>query len=154
TWQYPAFPRPSGVTLAQVHADTYQQELGPPVFDGLRGAGTMVGTVVVGQRVTHHEYVFFTADGGTHWSLADPPVRNTLWVVVADATHWWSGNRISTVFTTDAGAHWTTIPSNLALSFDRGLPSNIQFASPLYGWALSTSSSGSHELLQTSDGGR
>jgi hypothetical protein len=149
TWQYPAFPLPAGVTLAQVHADTYEQQLGPPTFNGSRGAGTMVGTVVVGQQATHHDYIYFTTDSGAHWFLTKAPLRKPTWTVVVDATNWWSGNDDNITFTSDAGAHWTTVHPNLKLAIR-----TLQFTSPADGWALSANPSGSNDLVQTRDGGR
>jgi len=154
TWQPATLPLPPEATTARIQADTYEQETGPPVFDADHGAGTMIGTVVVGQQATSRAYFYFTTDAGSHWLLCVPPVRAT-WAVAIDATHWWAGNGAIVVATSDGGAHWTTLHSNINARTLGGVASSgaLQFASDADGW-LFTTASGAGRLLQTHDGGR
>ena len=116
----------------------------------------MAGTVVADGRHKVHRYVYFTADGGTHWSVADTPLRDPKWIVVADATHWWAGNSSEIVMTSDAGAEWAAIHPNVEPNLDftyRNVPA-LQFTSPSDGWALNDGNpTGSNTILQTTDGG-
>lgn len=148
TWHYPSLPLPRGVTLKQVHADTYQQETAPPVFDQAHAAGTLIGTTVVGQKATARHYFYVTTGGGTIWTIAYPPLPDATWALAVDGTHWWAGDRARIVTTTDAGAHWTAINTNGILAINA-----LQYTSPSDAWALISKRTGSNELMQTTDNG-
>ncbi len=157
TWKSQALPTPPGVTPTAANPSLYwEATLLPPAFDGTKGAGIAVSTIVTNSTTaTHHDYVYFTRDRGAHWSLADPPLRDATWARVVDANSWWAGNATTLVHTSDAGAHWSTMANtglDLGISPELG---DLQFPSPASGWALvGDQSTGELRLLDTDDGGR
>jgi photosystem II stability/assembly factor-like uncharacterized protein len=155
TWKAQDLPRPPGITQADVDAGAWVAELVPPVFDGANGAGTTVRNLATSSSTaTHHAFVYFTRDRGAHWSIADPPLPNATWARAVDANNWWAGNATTLVHTSDAGAHWDSMP-NTGLDLQIDGTGDLQFATPTNGWALTNNSStGDVRLLGTDDGGR
>ncbi len=155
TWQGQDLPLPPGITRAEVNAGlNWEAELLPPTFDGANGAGVVVSTVVTNSdTATHHDYVYFTHDAGVRWVLTDPPLRGATWARVIDAKDWWAGDAGTLAHTSDAGAHWTTMPNTgLDLEIAPGTD-DLQFATPTNGWALVGNGLGGLRVIDTADGG-
>ncbi len=155
TWTAENLPRPPGITQADVDAGGWTTELLPPVFDGANGAGIVVSNLATSSSTaTHHDYVYLTRDRGAHWSLADPPLRDATWARTVNASDWWAGNASTLAHTSDAGAHWKTMPNDgLDLEITT-LDHDLQFATAATGWVLVTNAQAEPRLLGTEDGGR
>lgn len=79
-----------------------------------------------------------SSDGGTTWKsqLLPRPLDN--WIVdLIDPSHWRLTNGTEVMATDDAGAHWrTSTPAVPLISSPYGEPDNLDFLTPLEGWAV------------------
>ena len=153
TWQAQRFPWPKGMEEGLA-------EYGLPKFFGV---GKNEGVVSV--HFEHHDpeqnaLVFYgTHDGGKHWQKTGAPAVDLTKGLgpseaFAAADHGWMLIDNELLATTDRGASWSKLETNLPLDKQEA-EWEIQFTSLTQGWILvddAAHDSGS-ELLQTADGG-
>jgi photosystem II stability/assembly factor-like uncharacterized protein len=116
---------------------------------------------------------FTTSDGGATWTARRLPFRSTgpalppsqyqpVPFSAPSSTTWFALTPSALVETTDAGAHWQTVTSQIAWQTAIGPSQSLQFFSTTDGWVLNPergctgahSSSCGTELVATDDGGR
>lgn len=140
SWQPQSLPV---ITLAPVTA--------PPVFFSAT-EGLLPVTISTAQGPGFAVYA--THDGGATWSGPTPPFFTRspgwTWNFLTMQQGWLVGFGDATLYkTSDAGQHWTVIPTSANFQFI----SKLDFISTQEGWAINTTNAAVPMLLKTTNGG-